>query len=822
MTESASGARNALDSLIRDFRYGIRTLARTPGFSVIAILVMALGIGANVALFTVVHSVLLKPLSYPDSGHIVRIYEADTHNLADHHTIPVSGADFLDWQKQQRSFSQMGLLNNWNSYGLSGSGGQLPEQVMAQTGTANVFSIFGVHPALGRLFAESDDRADAPATVVLRWSLWKRRFGGDTGIVGQTIRLDAKPYTVIGVLPAWFNYPNPTVQLWTPLRHEVTWPGFTTSHGAHNFMVIARLKPGVSIAQAQADVSAVQSSIRKQFPEGPVFDAVTVMPLLESRTFRIKTALYALLAATGCLLMIACLNIANLLVARAAARRKEAAIRTALGGSRGRLIREQVVESILLCVAGGALGLMFASLTLQWLVHVRSDMPRVEEIHLDGIAVLFGLGIMLFCGLMAGLIPALSLDEKQLLRTLQESARSHSGGQARVRLRRVLLTLEVALTIVLLISAGLLVKSYQHLHSVDLGVATRNVLTMGLSLPEATYKKPPQVLSFHEELLEKVRASPGVRGAGLASELPGHGNVSDHTFVIHENPPLPQGKYLDANVREVDPGFFNALEIPVVRGRVFQSSDRLENANVAVVTPSFVREFFPNSEPIGRHIDDDNFEGPHSFEIVGIVGDTRESVAQDVQPTMYFPLYRGDDNSVSLAIRTRSNPESFALPVQKIIAQMDPGLAVSDVLTMDQIIGKSTLDANFDATLLMVFALLSLVLAAVGLFGVLSYIVAQRQGEIGIRIALGAQRDDVLRLMLADGLRPAIFGLVLGLAASAAATRLIRSLLYGTEPLDPMVFVLVSLALLAVAAIACLVPAWRASRLDPMEALRTE
>jgi len=817
MAESTSGA---ADSLIRDFCYGVRTLTRTPGFSIIAILVMALGIGANVALFTVVHSVLLKPLDYPHSEQLVRIYEADTHDLVNRRTISVSGADFLDWRKQARSFEQMGLFS-WDSYGLSGAGGQLPEQVMAQVATANAFDILGVRPALGRLFTDTDDRPDAPATVVLSWSLWKRRFGGDPGIIGRTVQLDARPYSVIGVLPAWFNFPNPTVQLWTPMFHEAL-PQMMRSHGAHNFSVVARLKPGVSAAQAQADVSSIQAAIRKQFPEGPVFDAVTAMPLLESRTFQIKTALYALLGATGCLLLIACLNIANLLVARAASRRKEAAIRTALGGSRGRLIREQVVESVLLCVAGGLFGLMLAALTVQWLVHVRSDMPRAEEIHLDGAAILFGLGIMLVCGLIAGLIPALSIDEKQLLRTLQESSRSHSGSQARVRLRRILLTLEVALTIVLLVSAGLLVKSYQHLHSVDIGSTTRNVLTMDLSLSEATYKTHPQVVAFYEQLTDRIRALPGVRGVTLASSLPGNGHGSDHAFTIHENPPLPQGKFLDATIRQVDPGFFSALEIPLIRGRVFQSSDRLDKSSFALVTPSFVRAFSPNSDPIGKHIDDDNFDGPHSFEIVGIVGDTRETVAQDIQPSMYFPLYRGDRNDVSLAIRTRSDAPGFALPAQKIIARMDPTLPVANVLTMDQIISKSTLDANFDATLLMVFAVLSLVLAAVGLFGVLSYIVAQRQAEIGIRIALGAQREQVMRLMLADGLRPALFGLVLGLVASTAATRLIGSLLYGTQPLDPIVFMIVTVALLAVAAVACLIPAWRASRLDPMEALRIE
>jgi predicted permease len=810
---------NGFESLWRDLRYGIRTLRRTPGFTAIAILVMTLGIGANVALFTVIRGILLKPLPFKDPGRLVQINEADAHNPS--HSIAVSGADFLDWQSQERSLEQMALLS-WSGYNLSGSSGQLPEQIITQEASWNLFPMLGVEPALGRVFAASDDRADASATAVLTWGLWKRRFGGDPHILGQTILLDAKPYTVIGVLPSWFTYPDPTIQLWTPVFHEETWPGFKTAHGAHNFQVLARLKPDVTIAAAHAEMSAIQARIRKQFPTGPIFDATNVVPMLEGQVGQIKTALYVLFAATGCLLLIACLNIANLLVARAASRRREAAVRTALGGSRARLIREQVTESVLLSIAGGGLGLLLAALAVHWLVNVRTDLPRADAIHLDSATILFALAIMLVCGLIAGLIPALSLDDKQVLRTLQESSRSHAGSQSRVRLRRILLALEFSLTIVLLSSAGLLLKSYQRLRSVNLGCATENVLSMTLDLPEARYKTPAQKTAFFEQLLERVRALPGVDAAGLDTALPGTGSQRDDAFSIDENPPLPKGKFLDATVRSVDPGFFRTMQIPLLRGRNFDPSERLDNASVAVVTPAFVREFFPNTDPLGKHINDGNFDGPHSFQIIGVVADTHETVASNMQPTIYYPLYRGEIGFAALAIRTSRDAPGFAVPVQKIIAQMDRDLAVGDVLTMDQIVNKSTLSTSFNATLFVAFAVLSLLLAAVGLFGVLSYIVAQRTSEIGIRIALGAQRVQVLRLMLADGLRPALFGLILGLAASAGATRLIRPMLYDTQPFDPAVFASVAAALLLVAALACLAPAWRASRLDPMQALRTE
>jgi predicted permease len=808
----------------RDFRYAVRTLWRSPGFAVTAVVVMALGIGANTALFTVVRSVLLRPLPFADPDRLVRIYESDSHRPGGH--IGVPSADFFDWQKQARSFEQVAMMYAGNGgYNLSGSGGQLPEQIAARGANWNIFPMLGVQPALGRVFGASDDQAGADATVVLTWGLWKRRYGGDPHILNQTIFLDVKPYTVIGILPAWFTFPDPAVQLWTPLEHEMTWPGFRTAHSAHNFGVIGRLKPGTALGQVRAEMDSIQKRIHERYlTEGLVDDATTVMPLLESQVGKIKTALYALFAATGCLLLIACLNIANLLVARAAARRREAAIRTALGGSRNRLIRERVMESIVLCVVGGIWGLLLAWVAVRWLVSIRADLPRATDIHLDRTSILFGLGIMLVCGFISGLVPALFFQGRQALGFLQESTRLQTGGQGKTRLRKLLLSLEIGLTVVLLISAGLLLRSYERLRSVQLGCVTENVLTMSFGLPEARYKTPVQVISFYERLLERVRALPEVQAAAIASCLPGAGHCRDDGFSIRENPPLPEDKMLDAATLWVDPGYFQGMQIPLIRGRAFVPSERLDRANVVVVTQEFVREFFHDADPIGKHIDKDFGDGLRSFEIIGVVGDTLEQVSRPTYPAFYFPLYRGNENTngVSLAVHARSDAVSLALPIQKIIAQMDRDLGVADVLTLDQIVGKSTLDASFDAVLVSIFAVLSLVLAAVGLFGVLSYIALQRTSEIGIRIALGAQRGQVIRLMLLDGLAPAFAGLAFGLLGGSFVVQLIRSMLYGTSTLDWSIFSEVTVLLLLVALLACILPAWRASRLDPIQALRAE
>jgi predicted permease len=521
-------------------------------------------------------------------------------------------------------------------------------------------------------------------------------------------------------------------------------------------------------------------------------------------------------------LLIACLNVANLLVARAATRRKELAVRTALGASRLRLLRQHLMESLLLSAAGGMVGLALAYGAIQWFVSTRHDMARVDAIHADGTVVAFTLALVVLCALFAGAISSLNAKGNDVLPSLQESSRSTSAGSARTRLRAVLLSLEVGLTVVLLIGAGLLLKSYDKLRSANLGCSTTNVLKMDLSLPMARYGQPTQVTNFFDSLLARARSLPGVRAAGLISPVvPGDGYGGDSGYVVVEHPTPPPSQRRYANHRWVDSGYFAAIGIPILRGHTLSGIERDGHPHEVLINESFARLEFPNEDPIGKHLHHWGHEQP--FQIVGIVGDTLLAPGEPTRPMMYFQLL-GDENmnEASLVVRSDHDVTQQSLPVQRIVAGLDRDLPVSDILTMDQVMGRSTMDASFDATLLLVFAGLSLLLAAVGLFGVLSYIVAQRTSEIGIRIALGAQREQVMRKVLLDGLRPALFGLVLGLAASAGAARLIQSMLYGTQPLDPAVFAAVSVTLLLVAALACLVPAWRASRLDPMQALRTE
>jgi putative ABC transport system permease protein len=808
-----------LESLARDLRFSLRTLRRTPGFTVIAILVMGLGIGANVALFTVVHGVLLKPLPFQDPDRLVMLYESGLHENDAKGYSTVSGGMYAEWKQQNQSFSSL-ALERGSRVGLSGSGRQLPEKLDSAEFSWDLLRTLGVQPTLGRDFAQADDSPAASGTVLLSWGLWERRFGGNPAILNQTIYLDAQPYTVIGIMPAWFDFPDSSTQLWTSVYHDRP-ERQVTSLSMHMFRVVGRLKPGVSAAQGAADLSLISHRIHDAHLNEPfVLRSANSRPLLDHLVGDIKKPLYVLLEATCCLLLIACLNVANLLVARAAARRKEMAIRTALGGGWLRLIRERLLESLLLSAAGGALGLLLAFAALEWLMRTRQDMSRVESIHIDGVVAAFTVSIIVLCALFSGLIAAFSTSAKRILGALHETSRSVSGGNARAALRKGLLTIEVGLTVVLLIGAGLLLKSYQRLRSTDMGCITQDVLTMHLGLPDARYATPAQRANFFDTLLERVRALPGADAAGFVTVAPGQGYFGDWGFTIVEHPPLPQGSDLDAMNRWADPKYFTAVGISIVRGRTFDSGKRLDAANEVIISQSFADQYFPGEDPIGKHI---KVMLEHRVaEVVGIVGDTRYIIGEKPLPMMYFPLDAGVETVGTLVIRSSHDVEQYALPVERIVAAMDSDLPVSDVLTMNQLLGKHTFDQSFNATLLAAFATQSLLLAAVGLFGVMSYIAGQRTTEIGIRIALGAKREHVMGKMLMDGMWPAVLGLVVGLAASLEVSRLMRDLLYEIKPLDPEVFAAVVATLLAVAAFACFVPARRASRLDPMQALRTE
>lgn len=825
LVREKTGARwnwNGLDQILRDLRIGARTLSRTPGFALVAILITALGTGASIALFTVVRGVLLRPLPFPDADRLLALYEHITpaagggdfpHNV-------VAGAVYATWNKENTSFSSLALVRA-DTADLSASGGQLPETLNGAHVSWNLFPTLGVNTALGHGFTLADDSPSANGTVVLSWSLWKRRFGSDPAILNHTIYVDAKPYTVIGIMPAWFEFPDSTTQIWTPVYHEFP-EKITSAFDNHMFRVVGRLKPGVTTEEAVANLSVISRQIHDAHLNNPfVGAAASSRPLLEHLVGDVKRPLYILLAATLCLLLIACLNVANLLVARAAARQKELAIRTALGGGRMRLLREHLTESFLLSASGGAFGLLLACGAISWFLHTRADMARVGAIHFDGIVATFTISVVILCALFSGLISAFNSDDKRLLGALHESSRSHSSGGTRAGLRKTLLAVEVGLTVVLLMGASLLVKSYQRLRSTNVGCITDNVLTMQIKLPGKRYKTPgPAPANFFETLLQRVRALPGVEAAGFVTGVPGQGYMSDSGFTIAEHPPLPRGEGNLAIYRSADPGYFAAMGIPLLRGRTFGDNQKLDQVDEVIISELFAKKFLPGEDPIGKHVR--LADGDKAHVIVGIVGDTRYEIGETPEPMLYHPLFAGDRNYGTLAIRSSQDVSQYALPVQQIIQGQDRDLPVSDVLTMNQLLGKSTLDQSFDATLITSLAVLSLLLAAAGLFGVMSYIVAQRSCEIGIRIALGAQREQVLRGMLADGLRPALMGLLLGLAASAATTQFIKSMLYETQPLDPGVFAAVAALLMVSAALACMVPAWRASRLDPMRVLRME
>jgi predicted permease len=814
-----------VEALGRDVAYGVRTLRKNPGFAIVSILVIAIGIGANAALFTVVRSVLLRPLPFADPDRLVMMYghnpdDPDSRNV-------VAAGDFYEWQKASQGFEQMAIWR-WSGYNLSGQKNELPEMVSAAYGSWNLFSMLGVQPVLGRSFDPNDDKAGASRTVILNWGLFKRRFNGDPAIVGKTIRLNSQTYTVVGVLPGWFTYPDPEVQLWTPYRLEEN-PQNIESHFNHMGHVIARLKPGVSREQATQQVSGVQHQLFLRYNNsGPVVAGVTSQPLVNEVVGEVKKPLYILMGAVGCLLLIACLNLSNLLVARAAARRKEIAIRTALGSSRARLCREQLTESLLICVAGGAVGLVLAVWATRWLTTRWVDMPRAEAVHPDGVVVAFAVGITLLTGILSGLLPALSATGRGVLSALQDASRTIGGSASRASLRKVLLTAEIALTVVLLVCAGLLFKSFVRLRSVDLGCRTDNVLTMKFFLRRPKYAQPEQIVAFHTGLLEKVRALPGVEGAGLTNVVPGDGYYGDTGIRFPEHPPLPPGVHQFAIYRTADPGYFSAMGIPLVRGRVFTEDERgMTNDKHIVINQQFAREYFPNEDSIGKHVFVSWESDPgDAYEVIGIVGDTLYALDQPVKPMIWFPILSGnpvESVDAMLVVHSRGRDVTpLALPIQKLIAQMDPDLPVSRVLTMEQIVGESTANSSFSATLVLAFAGLSLLLAAVGLYGVLSYLVTQRTTEIGIRIALGARRTQLLQLVMLDGLRPAFVGLALGIAGSVGATQLIRSVLYATRPLDAVVYVSVIVTLLLAAAAACLVPAWRATRVNPIQALRAE
>lgn len=809
-----------LTAIVRDTAYACRTLLRTPAFTLIAVAIMALGIGANVALFTAVRKVLLTPLPFSESKQLVSLYSDDGKNGN-----IVSAADFYDWQRSSTCFEQMALWR-WTGYNMAGEREELPEFLNGVTASWNLFSTLRVQPVYGRTFTQADDQLGSKPVVLLSWTFFQRRFHGDASIVGKEIRLNARPYTVLGIMPRSFNYPDPKAQLWTPYRSDTTAVALA-NHFAHTSYVVARLKPDASLVAARQELNGIQYGLyEKLHALGPMERGVLIRPLIDDVVSTVRTSLYVLMAAVSCLLLIACLNLSNLLIARGASRKREFAIRAALGGSRIQLFRQQLIESLLLCFTSSLLGLLIAYVALQAFIRYWSQLPRTENVHLDLTAVVLSLGIGIVTGILSGLLPAFTATAKELTSALQDGAKTVGASTKRATLRRALLTVELTLSMILLLCGGLLFKSFLNLRSTDLGCTTHNVLTLHYFLRGDRYSQPEQVANFQKQLLDRVRQLPGVSAAGLTNVVPGGGYYSDTEVWRPERPPTVSGMYQFARTRTADPDYFTTLQIPLLRGRFFSNKEQLTNDRFVIVNEKFAQEFFPGEEPVGKHIQAMwQSAASETYEIIGVVGNTRHLIDKPVRSMMWFPIFSGlpgKTRDTVLVVRSARNVLGLTEAIQKTLAGIDPDLPVSSILTLDQIIGKATSSSEYNAGLFLIFAAIALFLAGAGLYGVLSYMAEQRTVEIGLRIALGENRGQLLRRMMYDGLRPALAGLVIGSIASVVIARFIQSILYETQPLDISVFMVVSFVLIFVSSLACVVPAWQASRLDPMRALRME
>jgi putative ABC transport system permease protein len=804
-----------ITELTQDVRYGLRQLRRNPGFTVIAIITLALGIGANTAVFSVVNSVLLQPLPYHDGERLVSIWQT-YQGYAD---VPVSTPNVYSWRTQSRVFEEIAAYRVQRSFTLTGHGEA--QWLQGTYVTSNLFRTLGVTPYLGRGFDASEDQTGARPEVVLTHAVWAGIFHSDRSIVGKILDLDGKGFTVVGVMPAGFHFPSWT-DVWLPLgevgKDELT------SRVYHALNVIARLKSGVSVQRAQMEMAIINSRIQLQYPKTDEGWGIWVVSLHQQLVGTAQEALLILLAATGFVLLIACANVANLLLVRAAGRQKEVAVRTALGASRARLVRQLLSESIVLALAGGALGLTLAEGGLKLLPAFGQEaIPQLHPIRLDVRVLAFALITALITGILFGLAPAVESGKLDLLSSLQEGPRSSVAGFRSGSVRNLLVVAQVGLAVVVLIGSGLLLRTFERLLNVDPGFDVHNVLTARLSLLDAKYSAAGQQEVFYRQLLGRVKELPDVRAVGLTDVLPLSRESNFKTrFVVQGQTLRPGETYPVAELRIVYPGYFKALRIPLIQGRLFTNADFARSSVPPVIVNRRLAEhFFNDEDPIGNRINaGPEGSSPSWVRVVGVIGDIKEfGLASRPEYAMYFC---GSNSEMQLVVKTASSPLSLARPVRNVVAKLDKAVPVSDVMTMQQRLSASLVRRRFSMVLLSVFALLALALAAVGISGVISYSVVRRTHEIGIRMALGAQKSDILRMVAGQGLKLALIGVAVGIAGALAVTPFLASLLYGVKPTDPLTFVAVSLILIAVALLACYIPARRAAKVDPMVALRYE
>jgi len=802
-----------LHTWAQDVRYAVRSLRRSPGFAAVAAFTLALGIGANTAIFSVLNGVILKPLPYADPDRLVILWES-TRDLPE---ITVSYPDYLDWRARTHSFADIAIYNGYDVFNLTGRGE--PERVRGGLASSNLFSVLGVKPQFGRTFTPLDDRPGAPRVAVITDALWKRRFAGDRGVIGQTVQLDDDSYTIVGVMPASFRYTP--ADIWIPIGLFADTPRFVRAN--HPGLIgLGRLKPRVTVAQMRAELKSVARDLEQQYPSVNTGIGATGAPLEERVVGSIRPALAVLTGAVGLVLLIACVNVANLLLGRAASRQREFAIRAALGAGRRRIIRQLLTESVVLALLGAAGGLAIAWAGVRVLVALDpSTVPRIGDIRIDGTVLVFALGIAIATGMLFGLAPALQALRRNSPAILKEEGRAVTAGRSRMRFRAALVVAEVALALVLLVGAGLLLRSFARLMHVDPGVDPRNVMTAFVQLPERKYPEAEQRTRFFEDFLTRVRALPGVSSAALATDLPITSSWQT-TLVWEGRPPRQAGGESFVNGVTVSPGYFSAMHMRLLAGRVFTDADARGAPPVMMVSETVVKRFFRGENPIGRRA---RF-GPGTDDaswmtIIGVVNDVKDGgLAESSRGAFYLPMSQSSERSLWLVARSEAAPQALVPLIRRALSAMDPALPLSSTQTMEQVIDSSVAQPKFAMLLLTVFAAIALVLTGAGVYGVISYAVAQRTHEIGVRIALGARRAGVVGMVVRQVLAMAAGGIVLGGAGALAGGRLLASMLYDVRPTDPLTLAVVVSIVVSVAIAAAALPALRAARTDPITALR--
>jgi putative ABC transport system permease protein len=807
----------AVETFMQDLRHGLRSLLKKPGFSLTAVIALALGIGANTAIFSVINGVLLRSLSYAEPERIVMVWETNAMGGGNRQNV-VSPANFLDWQRQSTSFEQMAAV--WDlSANLTGGTGD-PEEIKGQFVSQQFFSALGVQPVVGRAFTADEDKPGNNLEIILSHQLWETRFGSDPQVIGKQATVNGRQRTIVGVMPPGFHFLDNQVKAWMPLALD---PAINYREMSGRFLrAVARLKPGVSVKQAQAELAGIAKQLEQAYPAKNTGWGVNVIPMHEQIVGEIRPILIVLLAAVAFVLLIACANVANLLLSRAAARQKELALRAALGAGRMRLIRQMLTESILLGLMGGIVGVLLAVWSIRLLIAFGPDnIPRLNEITIDLRVLAFTFGVSLVTGVLFGLVPALQSSRPDLNDALKEGGRGSTSGRTGT-LRSAFVIAEVSLALVLLVGAGLMIRSFARLQAVTTGFQAANVLTMRAQLPGKKYPEPHNIVDFFKQAQERIATIPGVQAVGAISYLPLTGGLASRDgFKIPGQPPPAPGQEPGVEVRVVTPTYFQAMGIPLLKGRLLNERD-VKETRVLLINETLAKRYFPNTDPVGKQLEV-MWDGSGPDEIVGVVGDIREgALNKEPEPAIYWSHAREPYSGMAFVIRANGDAARLSTAVQKQIRSLDPEQPVADVRTMEQVISRSIARPRFNTLLLTIFAGVALILASVGLYGVMNYSATQRTHEVGIRMALGATRGDIMRLVVGNGMLLTVTGIVIGVLASWALTRVMTNLLFGVTATDLPTYLGVSAVLATVALIANYIPARRATRVNPVIALRYE